>query len=166
MITKVVSGLQLGADCAGSDAAIFLDIESSGWVPLGAFNEGGKIPLSYSFQETLHRDYKERTLWNVRDSDATIIFSYGKLTGGSAYTVKCCESLGKEYLYIDLAKFNIDSELERLRIIKKIKNWFGRIEPNVLNVAGSRESKFPGIYIKVRHLMVEALVLHNKIKTD
>jgi hypothetical protein len=46
--------------------------------------EDGKIDPKYPLEEFSSASYLQRTEWNVRDSDATAIFSLGaELTGGS-----------------------------------------------------------------------------------
>ena len=47
------------------------------------------IPDRYLLRETPSREYGQRTEWNVRDSDATMIFTIGpELTGGSKPTAE------------------------------------------------------------------------------
>ncbi len=85
-ISRIVSGGQTGADRGGLDAAIELGIPHGGWCPKGRKSEDGTIPLIYQLVETSSSDYKVRTEKNVADSDATVIFTYGKPTGGSKPT--------------------------------------------------------------------------------
>ena len=40
---------------------------------------------------------------------------------------------------------------------KAIQSWLARVKPAVLNIAGSRESKSPGIYTTVLRVLTEAL---------
>lgn len=151
-----------GVDLAGIDAAIFLGVESGGWVPRFKFNEKGKIPEGYNCKETPHKDYKERTLWNVQDSDATLLFSYGKPTGGTELTIKYCQEYNKPYHYVDLVKYKLDE----IKTTKSAVSWLKKTDPSILNIAGSRESKFPGIYTISRFIIIELLVKHNKIKIE
>ncbi len=152
-----MDGFQTGADLAAADAARFLDIDNWGWTPRGRRNENGLIPNDYNCKETESYGYRDRTLFNVRDSDATLVFSIGPATGGTYYTIMCCEKLKKPYLFIDLKK---------LKSERKILAWLKEINPQVLNVAGSRASKHPEIYWLVRTLLIEVLIKHNKIKTE
>jgi len=73
----------------------------------------------------------------VRDSDGTLIVSrHAQLSGGSAYTARCAERLGRPWLH---AHPGADSA-ERLREFVRPH----RIK--VLNVAGPRASGDPAIY--------------------
>ena len=88
-LCKIVSGGQTGADRAGLDWAIRARIPHGGWCPKGRRAEDGLIPAQYQLIETPNRDYSQRTAWNVRDSDGTVIFSFGpSLSGGSEYQDK------------------------------------------------------------------------------
>ena len=93
MIKKIISGGQTGADRAALDVAIKLDIPHGGWVPKGRKTESGPLPERYQFQEMGTRGYAERTEQNVLDSDGTLILSHGKLTGGSALTLRLAKKL-------------------------------------------------------------------------
>ncbi len=46
-----------------------------GWAPRGRRAEDGVIDQRYNLRETPNWEYAERTAWNIRDSDATIVFS-------------------------------------------------------------------------------------------
>jgi len=83
MITKLISGGQTGADRGGLDAAIHCDLPHGGWCPKGRKAEDGVIPAEYHLTEMLTDKYLPRTQANVIDSDATVIFTYGPLSGDS-----------------------------------------------------------------------------------
>src|SRR5262245_48879825 len=74
-IARIVSGAQTGADRAALDFAIKHDIRHGGWCPKGRRAEDGQIPERYALEETPSTNYLQRTEWNVRDSDATVIIS-------------------------------------------------------------------------------------------
>lgn len=145
---KIVSGGQTGADMAGLDWAIQNNIAHSGWCPKGRRTEDGSLPAKYALTETPAAGYLQRTEWNVRDSDATIVFTLtDKLDGGSKRTVDFAEALGKPCFHMRpgvhpkyLARF-----LERHRV-------------KVLNIAGKRESSAPGISVFVSETLSNILV--------
>ena len=86
-LLKIVSGGQTGADRAGLDWAISMGIPHGGWCPRGRKAEDGVIPARYQLTETKSADYLTRTRWNVRDSNATVIFTLKPtLSGGSLRT--------------------------------------------------------------------------------
>ena len=68
--------------------AIEFDIPHGGWIPKGRKTEDGVLPARYQLQEMPTASYPKRTEKNVLDSDGTLIVSHGKLTGGSALTLK------------------------------------------------------------------------------
>ena len=61
------------------------------------------MPERYEgLRETESADYAVRTEWNVRDADATVVFSFGPPTGGSALTVRLAERHARPVLVLDL----------------------------------------------------------------
>lgn len=139
-IEKIVSGGQTGADRAALDIAAELGLATGGWIPRGRRAEDGTVPQRYqSLVEAESESYYQRTELNVRDSDATVVFSFGPPTGGSAVTAKLARSLGKSLLTLDLERSNTDQAAARLR------NWLAEARPRVLNVAGPRLSQEPRI---------------------
>jgi hypothetical protein len=62
----------------------------------------GVIPKRYELEETTGVEYAERARKNVEAADATVGFSYGPPTGGSAFTVTCAETVGRPFLAVDL----------------------------------------------------------------
>lgn len=138
---RVVSGAQTGVDRAALDVALELDIECSGWVPRGRLDERGRIPERYpNLRETATADWEERTEANVRDSDGTLILSRGRLTDGSRYTADVAGRLGRPCLHLDLA------ELSEAEAVRRARAWNDAERLGVLNVAGPRASKDPGLY--------------------
>jgi len=145
---KLISGAQTGIDRAALDAARSLGIPTGGWCPLGRLAEDGPIPADYPMQETPSEEYSQRTEWNVRDSDATLVVTRGNPTGGTAYTIEMAEALGKPYLVVDADDANA---------VEKIREWLAANDFAVLNVAGPRETTSPGIYEPARALLEQAL---------
>ena len=85
---KIVTGGQSGVDGAALDVAIEFGIEYEGWCPQGGLAEDFPVPpgllTSYpKLKETPLAEVNQRTEWNVRDSDATLILtsSRGKFEG-------------------------------------------------------------------------------------
>jgi hypothetical protein len=143
---RVVSGGQTGVDRAALDAAMTLGLPIGGWCPLGRRAEDGPIPDRYALHETPSADYAERTEWNVRDSDATLILHRGPMTGGTRLTAELARRLGKPLLARDLAE-SID--------VPAIVDWLIANHVRVLNCAGPRESGAPGIGAASQRIVVE-----------
>ena len=96
MITRLISGGQTGADRAALDAARELGIETGGWVPRDRRAEDGRVPERYpNMKETDSADPAVRTECNVRDSDGTVVFSHGEVSGGTKWTVEVSGRLRK-----------------------------------------------------------------------
>ena len=136
-LSKIVSGAQTGVDRAALDVALAHGYPCGGWVPKGRRAEDGRVPASYPVRETGGRGYAERTLLNVRDSDATLILTRGKPTGGTALTLEYALNLDRPSRVVDLLGATTPGQ---------VKEWLVEKEVVVLNVAGPRESSSPGIY--------------------
>ncbi|MCP4594824.1 MAG: hypothetical protein GY842_29185 [bacterium] len=139
-IRRIVSGGQTGVDRAALDVARELDIPHGGYVPKGRRAEDGPIHPRYQLTEMHTANYEARTLANVCHSDATLLISRGPLTGGSAFTKRAANQHNRPVLHVDLALE--DQAHARVRI----REWLTKYQPEVLNIAGPRQSTSPGIY--------------------
>lgn len=148
MIEKVVSGGQAGVDRAALDTALGLEIPCGGWCPKDRQAEDGPIEGIYPLQDTPSSRYPQRTDWNVRDSDGTLVLYRELLSGGSAYTVELAKKYDRPCLVLDLS-----TKPAR----ETICEWVNRHQIHILNVAGSRESGSPGIYQEACQLLHEVL---------
>src|SRR5690242_16007377 len=100
-LNRIVSGGQTGADRAALDFAIERGIPHGGWCPAGRRSEDGPIDQRYQLKETPSSGNVQRTEWNARDSDGTVVFSIApELTGGSKKTVFLAHKHGKPVLRI------------------------------------------------------------------
>lgn len=146
----IVSGGQTGADRGALEAALEMDAPYHGWLPKGRRAEDGKVSEVFDkLKETNNQGYVFRTEMNVADSGATVIFTYGPLTGGSLKTLEFIQRQKKPYLWIDLTIAG-----EYAPVILQFIQQHGIRE---LNVAGNRESKAPGIQQKVKTIMMQVL---------
>lgn len=150
-IKKVISGGQTGADQAALDAAIEMGILHGGWVPLGRLTEKGRLSNRYKMREINAIDYDQRTELNVIDSDGTLLFSHGKLIGGSALTKKYARKHLKPCLHVDI------KETSEYKAVEIIKSWLEVRNIETLNVAGPRASESPDIYETVLNIMKSVL---------
>jgi hypothetical protein len=143
----LVAGGQTGADRAALDWAIDQGIAHGGWCPRGRKTEDGVLPERYQLRETPSAAYLQRTEWNVRDSDATLIFTLDdKLEGGSKRTAAFADSLGKPWLHVRPGVHP-----------KYVARFLARHGVKVLNVAGKRESSAPGVGNLVREVLSQVL---------
>jgi len=149
MIERIVSGGQTGADRAALDWAIKHGIQHGGWCPAGRLAEDGPIDSRYPLKETPSRSYVQRTEWNVRDSDGTVVFSIAPvLTGGSKKTIFLAHLHGKPVLRVSRGPAQAQQALLSFIHENRIK---------VLNVAGPRASKEPQVAAFVIEVLEKAL---------
>lgn len=144
---KIISGGQTGADQAALDAAIALNLPYGGWVPKGRKTEIGPLPAHYRMQEMPSARYRDRTERNIISSDATLICSFGPLSGGSALTEALAIRHDRPFLHIDFAQTSAEKASQLMQ------QWLDTIHPDTLNVAGSRASHEPRIYQAVYDLL-------------
>jgi hypothetical protein len=143
----IVSGGQTGADRAALDWAMAEGIPHGGWCPRGRRAEDGTIPDRYQLKETQGTRYTQRTEWNVRDSDGTVIFTIEPyLRGGSRRAVEFSREHGKPWLHL-----NRTVPLETS--VAQLREFLQEHRIAVLNVAGSRASEETGVCEFVRELL-------------
>lgn len=147
---RIVSGGQTGVDRAALDTAIELAAEYGGWCPRGGWAEDlvsppGLLTLYPNMRETPLADVRQRTEWNVRDSDVTLILLRGlnlAVFPGTQLTREMAVKLGRRHLILDL---------QRADSLAHAKAWLNALgDDTVLNVAGPRESEAPGIYAEAK----------------
>jgi hypothetical protein len=140
-LEAIVSGGQTGADRAALEFALAVGISIRGWIPKGRQAEDGEISGRYAGLVECDSDNPSvRTALNVRDSDGTVAVSHGPLVGGTALAAWEAKRLGRPFLHLDLAQFDMRSAAERLRL------WLTEHDIRVLNVAGPRQSEDERIF--------------------
>lgn len=153
MIDRIVSGGQTGADRAALDWAIANDMPHGGWCPKGRKAADGVLADKYQLTETESTGYRQRTKRNVDDSDGTLIVNLGELDGGTLATKVFAEKARKPCQIVQL-----DGGVTNT-IIHEVLRWL-RIHPiDVLNIAGPKEEKRPGIYALTYQLLERLVAL-------
>jgi hypothetical protein len=151
MITRIISGGQTGVDRASLDVAKLLGIPRGGWCPRGRLAEDGRIPDEYELTETLSAHYPERTRLNIRDADRTLVLAHPPpLSNGTRLTLRFARELGKPSLLVPLmshASYNM--------LVAEARTFIAGA--SVLNVAGPRESGYPGIGAAAKAFLMEVL---------
>jgi hypothetical protein len=128
-------------------AAAACGIAIGGWCPPGRRCEDGTIPDEFPLSETPAESSpdaadlprSQRTEWNVRDADATLILSAGVAEvadRGTRWTAECASRLRKPLLRVDPG----DPDA-----LTRAREWLTRHPAKVLNVAGPSERNSPGI---------------------
>lgn len=155
LVTKIISGGQTGSDRGGLEAAHDLGIERGGTAPAKWRAEDGEIPEWYrkGMKLSTSWNYPPRTKDNIADSDGTLIVSLGELTAesGSMLTSRYARSMGRPLLHMTIEK------LQNPIGQAMVRGWLEGRGIHVLNVAGPRESREPGIQAATRAALVALL---------
>lgn len=146
ILQKVISGGQTGADQAGILAAAEWGepngayIITGGWMPKGWRTENGSEPQwrEYGLQEHPLPTFPPRTRKNVEESDGTLRMAYDFGSAGERLTRKLCIELGKPF-------FDIVIREDIKPDPRETAEWINSMHIRTLNVAGNRESTYPGI---------------------
>jgi hypothetical protein len=143
-VTRIVSGGQSGVDRAALDFAIRHGIPYGGWCPKGGWAEDfpdppGVLARYPGLRETPSSDTGQRTEWNVRDSDATLVLTRSNAhSPGTAVGIAATETYSKPHLIVD-----IDST----DAAERIRAWLAQNpDIHILSIGGPRESESHGIY--------------------
>ncbi len=144
----VVSGGQSGVDRAALDVARRLGLASAGWCPRGRWAEDGPIDPAYPLAETPSARPIQRTLWNLRDSDATLVLLWGPARGGTLATLRHARLLGRPCRVVNLAAPTSPIATGRWIAARRIAR---------LNVAGPRASEAPGIHARASDFLLRLL---------
>lgn len=149
-LRKVISGCQTGADQAGLFAAEALGICTGGWVTRDNRTESGsRMDLVDRFGLAClpTDDYAVRTLHNVNASDGTVIFgSFARVEErGTALTARL------------VAVYKGASCLITNPTAEQLNRWIRLMGIEVLNVAGPRLSRDPGVYDQAFGVLVDGL---------
>ena len=148
MIKKIISGGQTGADRGGLLAGEALGIETGGTAPPSYQTEAGPDLSLRQFNliegEYDPRIYPKRTRMNVRNSDGTLLMGNPN-SPGSRLTLRFCRESRPSKPYI------INPTPSQL------KDWIDTHNIEILNVAGNRESKHPGITKETFQLLYSTL---------
>lgn len=159
LIKEIISGGQTGVDRAALDVAKKLKVPYGGWCPRGRWAEDGVIPACYlNMKETPTEKPEQRTEWNVRDSDGTLIIVKDEPMGGTLYTIEMAVKHRKPFYIL-----NLSNE----KNINNVIFWIKDQNVRVLNVAGPRVSQEVGIYNSALYIIQSLLTtnLLNQLDT-
>ena len=154
---RIISGGQTGVDRAALDVAIELGVAWGGWCPKGGWAEDYPTPPGLlakypHLKEAPSSHPLQRTEWNVRDSDATLIIAATTGLPASIGTTRAHEFAqkhGKPVCVIDA----MDGDAQRRAVawLERQRERFGA--DMALGVGGPRESEAPGIYAQAKQLL-------------
>jgi hypothetical protein len=154
-VEKIISGGQTGADMGGLVGAQALGIPTGGTAPHDWLVErcdrfpNGKNPGLQDFGLTEGQEGRSfghtmilRTIQNVEDSDGTAIFGNADpdRDKGTARTIQLCENHQKPFIHFDRNDLQNPD-----KVAQELEKWAAENNIKVLNVAGNRESRAPGL---------------------
>lgn len=170
-LAKVISGGQTGVDQAALRAAKNCGLEIGGWCPPERVCETGVIPAEFPLKETERErspnapdvPRSQRTEWNVRDSDGTLVILSGKTEGaseseaaraendhGTKWAIRCARRYKRPLLVCDI---------DDADAANKIRRWLATNAIRTLSVGGPAESTSPGIGDKAYALVIDIFQL-------
>ena len=164
-LIKVISGGQTGVDQAALHAAVQVGLEIGGWCPPDRESEGEKIadylPLRETPQERSQSapeiPRSQRTEWNVRDSNGTLILKPVVANNINQDSGSDWTKVAAIHYQRPLLICNPNDKGAEAQII----NWIRTNKIMILNVGGPSEKIVPGIGNIVYQLLLN--VFH-KIK--
>jgi hypothetical protein len=143
------SVLPLGGALA---AAKELGLKTGGTAPRGYRTDDGPnidLCLIYGLEASFSSNYATRTATNVLASDGTLLF--GRLdSAGTRLTRELCQFHNKSFIHIFW--------IERHQTVpSQFIEWLHNNNIKILNVAGNRERKNPGISQATKNFLIDAL---------
>jgi len=172
-VQKIVSGGQTGADTGALIAARDLGVSTGGHAPRGFLTENGcrrDYLKSFGLSECSEGDsfaekYRARTKMNIIDSDGTLIIGDpnspgSKLTHNTTLTEK------KPLATFYFTSLENTKNVDWTQKIAQVAQWMIDNKIQILNVAGNRESKQPGIQDMVMRFVHELIVTHTQMTEE
>lgn len=145
ILTKVISGGQIGADIAALRAAKEFGIPTGGTMPHGWTIISGNKPeyeTEYGMVECKNYGYPARTEANVIEADGTIRFAYDWHSFGEKCTLKYLTKYNKTYRNIHLDRGTGTIALANgSESAYTTAMWIIRNDIQILNVAGNAETR-------------------------
>lgn len=150
MIATIRSGGQSGVDRGALDAARAAGTPVVGWCPAGGWAEDHPTPPGLltdypELTETPSSETRQRTEWNVRDSDVSLILTApGGTSPGTDLTVGFASHWQRPHLVLDASAWD---RSDMTAVVHEVSEWLRHQGSGlVVNVAGPRASEWAGAY--------------------
>jgi hypothetical protein len=158
----IVSGGQTGVDRAALDAALAHAVPYEGWCPLSGWAEDCPVPPGIrrfypDLKETPLRDPTQRTEWNVRDADASLILTDGRGTAssrGSELAEHLAGRYSKPLKLVDIDRPGAAADV--IGWLTGLLAGFREVDFR-LAIGGPRQSEVPRIYDRSMALLTSIL---------
>jgi hypothetical protein len=159
---RIRSGGQSGVDRAALDFARERGVVLGGWCPAGGLAEDFSTPPGIlarypELTATPSADPRQRTAWNVRDADATVVITLdgsAPLSPGTELTLLCARLVfERPLLRVALSDPDAGDLLGAWLEDALRAAGAGGLE---VNVAGPRESEAPGVHRRTLALLRQA----------
>lgn len=148
MISKVISGGQVGADIAGLRAAQKLGIETGGYAPKGWQTTRGPQPAllkSFGLVEHTTPGYPQRTRMNVRNSDCTIRFAFNWDSGGERCTIREVFRYHKKFFDVNIRFDELSNQIDLYPPPTVLIDWLRLVDHSVINIAGNAAKRIEDV---------------------
>jgi hypothetical protein len=133
----IISDGQTGANRAALDFALKQGIPHGGWCAKGRQTLDGTLDPKYKLKEVTTEDGPDRTEWNVRDSDATVVLTLGlKATGTGLAAARYAKKTKKPCLHLHRGILGTS---------EKFIAFADKYSVRRLHISGSTEDDEPGI---------------------
>lgn len=176
MLERIVSGGQTGADFGALRAARSAGLATGGWACrdwLIESDDGEGVARApwlaeWGLRECKSTGFAARRAWNVRDSEATLLYYVG-MTAGTRGLFNDLKRIPRPLgvVFLEAGRHTIPEQLESYffepEAIEDAAHFvaFPRLDIGTLNVAGPRASGYDGIERIVHdHLSAVLAVLH------
>jgi len=159
-IHKIISGGQTGVDIAALRAARQCGIATGGWCPKHWMTEIGpqdQLLRSFGLREHESESYSPRTRANVETGDCTLIIAEN-MEDGSKLTMDTCIAMGKPMLHLTRAQIGAQGN----ETLEETLAWLKANPHRIVNVAGNRESKSPGIEREAENFLLQLFAAAKK----
>jgi hypothetical protein len=154
-VTKliVISGAQTGVDQAALRAARACGVATAGWAPLGYMTEDGPATwlADYGLAECPEHGYPARTRLNVAMADKLLWYGPG---GSPGFRLTMNEAF-KKWSAVGGLAYHVEEGADVGQVVDFVSHGLKEFASAKLMVAGSRESRHPGIGARAEAWLTE-----------
>lgn len=133
----IITGAQTGVERAALDWALKHELPHGGWCPQGTLSSGEPLDARYKLKEGASDDLLEALAANIRDAEATVVFTQAaKATGPAQKAVSGAKKQKKPVLHVHRGILGVS---------EKIVAFLDKHYVRRLHVTGSAEADEAGV---------------------